>query len=155
MSPHRTLCALFTLALCIGASASHAIISINEPWVRAAPDGRTAEVFVRLRSSEAATLAGVDSFAARRIEMRESDGRRALAAIELPANTIVELKPDSRHLRMSGLVRALKQGEHVPITLIVRSAEGTQQKLYINAEVRRRSPSEDEMNPHSHAHPRR
>ena len=139
-------------ALSMAAFASHAILSINEPWVRAGPDGRTAEVFVKLKSSEPAMLAGVDTFAARRIEIRDDATRRVLKSVELRANVLFEMKPGDVHLRMTGLVRRLKHGEHVPITLVVKSADGTSQKLYINAEVRHRSPSEDELDPRGHDH---
>lgn len=143
-------------ALCIYSGAGHAILSINEPWVRASPDGRTADVFVKLKSSDGAMVAEVDTFAARRIEIRDDAIPRPLKSIALPANSLVEMKPGGTHLRMTGLVRRLKQGEHVPITLIIRSADGTLQKLYINAEVRHRSPSEDELDPRGHpgGHPR-
>ena len=152
--PFRLLARAFAaLSLSVISALAHAVLSINEPWVRAAPDGRTAEVFVKLRSSEGATLSAIDSFAARRVEMRNPGARRPLQAIELPANTVVELKPEGSHLLMTGLVRRLRQGEHVPVTLVVRSADGLEQKLYINAEVRQHSPSEDEMNPHSHHAP--
>ena len=138
------------VAMAFACTCAHAILSINEPWVRAAADGRSAEVFMKLKSSDAATLIGVDSFAARTIAIRAPDAKRALAGLPLPANVLVEMKPDDVRIGLSGLVRRLKPGEHVPVTLIVRSADGTQQKLYINAEVRRHSPTEDELNPHAH-----
>ena len=139
-------------ALYAVSGAGHAILSINEPWVRASPDGRTADVFVKLKSSDGAMVADADTFAAKRIEIRDDATRRPLKSIELPANSLVEMKPGGTHLRMTGLVRRLKHGEHVPITLIVRSADGTSQKLYMNAEVRHRSPSEDELDPRGHHH---
>ena len=148
----RTLVAILMTWITL-TGVAHAVLSINEPWVRAAPDGRTAELFVNLRSSDAATVTAVDSFAARRIEMR--DGKHAARSITLAANTLVALRPDGLHLKLTGLVRRLKPGEHVPVTLVITSADGMRQTIYINAEVRRRSPSEDEMNPrgpHVHRH---
>ena len=148
--PLPRISAIAALTLVLLSTAAHAILSINEPWVRAAAHGRSAEFFVKLRSSEGASLSRVDSFAARRVEMRDGDSPNRLARIELPPDTLVELKAGSFHLRMSGLVRRLKLGEHVPVTLVVRTTDGLQQNVYVNAEVRHRSPSEDEMNPHSH-----
>jgi copper(I)-binding protein len=140
--------ATLATAMLITTSAAHAVLSINEPWVRPAADGRTAEVFVKLRSSEDAVLASVDSFAARRIEMRGNDGRIAVKSIALPANAIVELKPGQAHLKLVGLHRRLKLGEHVPVTFIITSAGDLKQTVHIDAEVRKRSPSEDEMDAH-------
>jgi copper(I)-binding protein len=84
------------------------------------------------------------------VTIQASDAKRAPHKLELPANTLVELKPGESRIRMSGLVRRLKLGEHVPLTLIVRAADGKEQRFFINAEVRHRSPTEDELNPHGH-----
>jgi copper(I)-binding protein len=148
----RFVAAGVAIALALASAVAHAILSINEPWVRAAADGRSAEVFMKLKSSDAATLIGVDSFAARTVAIRAPGSRRPLPELALPANVVVNMKPDDVRLGLNGLVRRLKLGEHVPVTLIVRSTDGTQQKLYINAEVRRHSPTDDELNPHAHQH---
>jgi copper(I)-binding protein len=140
------------IALALASAVANAILSINEPWVRAAADGRSAEVFVKLKSSDSAALVGLDSFAARTTALRAPGGKRNLRELALPANVLVELQPDNVRIVLSGLARRLKLGEHVPVTLIVRAADGMQQKVYINAEVRRRSPTEDELDPHLHQH---
>jgi copper(I)-binding protein len=137
----------------LASTVAQALLSINEPWVRAGADGRSADVFMNLKSSEGATLVGVDSFAARTATIRAPGQRRTLRELVLPPNVLVALKPDDVRIGLVGLVRRLRLGEHVPVTLIVRSADGTQQNLYVNAEVRRHSPSEDELNPHGdHRH---
>jgi copper(I)-binding protein len=148
----RFVAASIAAAMALASAGAHAILSINEPWVRAAADGRSAEVFMKLKSSDGATLIAVDSFAARTVAIRAPRARRALPELALPANVLVEMKPDDVRVGLTGLVRRLKLGEHVPVTLIVRSTDGTQQKLYINAEVRRHSPTDDELNPHAHHH---
>jgi copper(I)-binding protein len=146
----RFIFAGIAIAMALASAMAHGVLSINEPWVRAAADGRSAEVFMNLESSESATLIGVDSFAARKIAIRAPGGRRTLPELALPANVLVAMRPDSVRIGLEGLVRRLKLGEHVPVTLIVRSADGRRQLLYINAEVRRRSPTEDELIPHGH-----
>ena len=148
----RTLRSCLVLGIfLLQACAAHAVLSINEPWVRADRDGRSAAFFVRLTSSDEATIVEVDSFAARRTSMR--DATHAVKAIALPANVPVELKPGSFHVKLDGLVRRLKPGEHVPVTLVITSAGGLKQSIYVNAEVRHRSPSEDELDPqHSRTH---
>ena len=130
---------------------AQAVLSINEPWVRVAPDGRSADVFVRLRSSDPLTLVAVDSFAARTVTIRSADNRVA-KSLALPANTPVELKSDASRIRLTGLVRRIRMGEFVPLTLFLRDAQGTEQKLFVNAEVRLRSPTEDETSGQGHAH---
>ena len=140
------------LLLSFAVTSAHAIFSVTEPWVRAAPDGRNAEFFVKLRSSDEAALVGVDSFAARSAMLLAAGSRAAVRSIPLPANTVVELKADDARVRLAGLVRKLKLGEHVPLTLFVRGADGKEQKVFVNAEVRHRSPTEDELDPRGHQH---
>jgi copper(I)-binding protein len=141
-----TLAALIALT-----SPAHAIFAVTEPWVRADANGRNADVFMKLRSTDAATLTGVDSFAARAATIRIGTAKAAAARLDLPPGAIVELKPGATRIRLDGLVRRLKLGEHVPLTLSVRSANGSEQKHFINAEVRHRSPTDDEAAPHGHS----
>ena len=153
MSLTRNGLAMLLAGCLLHACAAHAVLSINEPWLRAERDGRSAALFVRLTSSDEAAVVAVDSFAARRTSMR--DAARAVNAIALPAGTLVELRPGGFHVRLDGLVRRLKLGEHVPVTLVITTAGGLKQTIYVNAEVRHHSPSEDEISPHqSHTHRR-
>lgn len=141
----------FAVALALASGASRAVLSISEPWIRASADGRTADLFMKVTSSEPATMAAVDSFAARRSIIRPAIAPAGAAPeLPLPAGTLVELAPGKSKVALTGLTRGLKQGEYVPVTLIVRAADGKTQKIYINAEVRRRSPTEDELDPHGH-----
>jgi copper(I)-binding protein len=133
------------------ATSAAAVLSVNEPWVRIAPDGRNAELFVNLRSSEPATLTGVDSFAARRAVL-ESAARKTLSGLELPANTAVAVKGTDARVRLIGLVRPIKLGEYVPVTLFLRGPDGATQRVFVNAEVRHHSPTEDETSGHAHSH---
>ena len=143
--------AAVAITLALAAGASSAVLSISEPWIRASPDGRTAELFMKVTSSEPATLAAIDSFAARRSVIRPAAAEaRSAPELPLPAGTLVELAPDKAKVALTGLTRRLKMGEYVPITLVIRSTGGKTQKIYINAEVRRRSPTEDERDPHAH-----
>jgi copper(I)-binding protein len=135
----------------LAAFDARAVLSVNEPWVRVAPDGRSADAFMNLRSSEPVTLVAVDSFAARAVTLRTGDNRVA-KSLALPANAPVELKPDESRIRLTGLVRRIRMGEFVPLTLFVRDAQGNEQPLFVNAEVRKRSPTEDEMTGHDHSH---
>lgn len=137
--------------LALLAMTAHAVVSINEPWLRVAPDGRNAEVYLNLRSSEPLVLAGVDSFAARRVSIRTAAGT-TVRSIDLPANVVVALRPAQTRIGLTGLVRRIRMGEFVPLTLFLRDANGLEQKLFVNAEVRLHSPTEDETSGHGHSH---
>jgi copper(I)-binding protein len=140
---------LVALVLACATLRAWAVFSVNEPWVRVHPDGRTAEVFLKLRTSEPLTLVTVDSFAARKATLERAD-RRRLERLELAPNEPVELSAGDARIRLSGLVRKLRMGEYVPLTLVFRAADGTAQSFFVNAEVRLHSPSEDELSGHHH-----
>ncbi|MEO6747218.1 MAG: copper chaperone PCu(A)C [Caldimonas sp.] len=150
---HLAHLALLCWLLGCSIGVAHALMfSVTEPWVRATPDGRNAEMFMKLRSSDPATLVAIDSFAARVTTILQGQERQPRQQVPLPANAEVEFKPGSLRIQLSGLVRPLKRGEHVPLTLFVRGADGTVQKTFVQAEVRKRSPTEDELDPRGHSH---
>lgn len=150
---HRAVALVFAAGLSLPAWA---VFSVTEPWVRAHSDGHTADVFMKLRTSEPLTLVAIDSFAARRVGLERPD-RRRVERLELPAHQPVELNASEAHIRLSGLVRKLRMGEYVPLTLVFRAPDGSTQNFFVNAEVRRHSPLEDEMSDHhheGHTHPK-
>jgi copper(I)-binding protein len=145
---HRTFVAgLLAALVAVDASAA---LSINLPWVRSSSDRRSAQVYLRITSTEDARLVGVSSFAAQTVLMRAPGRPKALSDIALPAGTLVELEPKGTYIALDKLVRPLKLGEFVPITLTIESAGGMRSQIFINAEVRLRSVIEDEMTPHKH-----
>jgi copper(I)-binding protein len=149
---NRRLAAIALFAQALVATSAHAVFSVTEPWVRTASDGRNADVFMKLRSTDEVSIVSVDSFAAKSVTLHTGSSTRPAQSMVLPANQVVELKPQEAHIRLAGLVRRLKMGEHVPLTLIVRGANAQDQKIFVNAEVRRRSPTEDELDPKGHVH---
>jgi len=139
---------VMTSAALLHAVAAQAVMSINEPWMRIAPDGRNAEIFLNLRSSEPLELSSADSFAARHTTLVTAAG--PTRSIPLAANDVVALKPGESRIRLQGLVRRIRLGEFVPLTLFLRDAKGAEQRVFVNAEVRLRSPTEDEATGHAH-----
>jgi copper(I)-binding protein len=139
------LCAVFF------ATSASAVLLVNLPWLRVAPDARSAEVFMAVTSTDGATLVGASSLAAKSVTL-VAPGRKnqTVAEIVLPAKVAVQLAPGGYRIVFTRLTRPLKRGDHVPITLTIQSEDGTRQTLAINAEVRRRSALEDEMQPHKH-----
>jgi len=146
------------LALLLGgafASAeAHSVFSINEPWAKVAPGGRSAEVYMRLTSSQAAKLVSANSPAARRITIRApGNGQGEAAEIVLPAKQLVSLERGRYHLRLDGLPRRPRLGDRIPLTIVLRGDDGHVQEVPLDAEVRLHSPTEDEGRPHhAHAH---
>jgi copper(I)-binding protein len=141
----------FGLAAGTIASDATAILIVSEPWVRISPNSRSAEGYVQLRSSEGATLVGIRSDATAKIEIRRSGSRRTLGAeIDLPAGETVMLAPGGDRFVLAGLERPLKLGDRIALVLTIKDADGSRQEIRVNAEVRRRSPTDDHMRGHRH-----
>jgi copper(I)-binding protein len=151
-------CALAAaLLICTTAAmAGSGLFVVNEPWIRPAPASAATDVYMNLRSSDGAALVGVrcDQSDTVSVEVPDSAHRgkfRAIERLPLPAGDTVRLAPGQAHLRLAGLRRAMKLGEHVALTLVLEAADGSTQEIPVNAEVRRRSPTDDEA--HAHGHP--
>lgn len=141
----RIACALFAVTLCgsnVTVLAAEAV-SVTNPWVRATvPGQRVAAAYLEITAKSAAVLVGVDSPVARKAELHTMtmDGgvmkMRPVAAVELPANQRISLKPGGYHVMLVDIRRELKAGERVPLKLVVRDAKGVKSTLEVEAEVR-------------------
>ncbi len=132
------------LAGCLLATSAVADnVRVENAWVRAtAPGQKVAGGFMDLTADSDMTLVGGSSQVSREFElhfMRMQDGvmeMRQLQAIKLPKGKTVSLEPGDLHVMFIGLKNQIKPGQKVPLTLVVQSADGTQQKLAVQAEVR-------------------
>ena len=104
---------------------------------------------MELFSSEGATLVGVRSDVAAGVTMRPpGTSRSTVDKIPLPAGTTVKLAAGGYRVALADLTRSLKLGDRVALVLVIEAADGSRQEISADAEVRRRSPSDD----HKHAH---
>lgn len=124
-------------------SAAFAQTTVTEPWVRATVPQQTASgAFMQLRSPDAARLVSATSPAARSVEihMMEMDGdrmkMRQVDGLDLPAGQAVNLASGGYHIMLVGLTRQLKEGDTVPLTLVVERKAGKRETLAINAPVK-------------------
>lgn len=103
-TPFKSLASAFALGVLLLASApataQDATLKVEDAWVRATvPDQHATGVFMRLTSATPARLVGVESSAAKHVEVHEMAMQdnvmkmRQVPAIELPAGKPVELKP--------------------------------------------------------------
>jgi len=140
------------LALACAAFDAQALFTINEPWVRVAADGRSAEAYMRLTSTEGAKLVSAASFAADRVVIRApGPGRGTVTELVLPASQRVELAPGKYRIQLDGLTRKVGLGARIPLSLTIRHDDGRLQEIAVDAEVRLRSPTDDESHPHQPA----
>lgn len=128
-----------------------AVVTVTDPWVRLAPDGKTAEAFMVLQSSEGGALVGVRTGVAANVSFQPPGTKRAIAdKIPLPAGAPVKLAPGAYRFVLPRLNRSLKQGDRVPFDLTIEGSDGTRQEIPVSAEVRRRSAYDDHLLPHKH-----
>jgi copper(I)-binding protein len=121
------------VALAVAPAAGVPVFGVTEPWVLVAPDGRSGEAYMQLRSSEGEAIVGVRSEDASEVTMLASGKAR---------------------LGVGTLAKPLKLGDRVRSTLVVEGAGCTTREIPVNAEVRRRSPTDDHAGTHKHSRAR-
>jgi copper(I)-binding protein len=130
-----------------------AVITITDPWVRVAPNARSAEAYMVVRSSEGGAIVGVRTDIDPGVAMQSPGSKRALVErIPLPPGTSVKLAPGAYRFVLPKLGRSLKLGDRVAFDLVFETSEGKRQEIPVSAEVRRRSAYEDHLLPHKHEH---
>ena len=144
----RALTCLLLLLACSGAGASP-VYTVAEPWLRPARAGAATELYLELRASAPATLVAVRAPVAARVTLVDAYGR-AVPSLALPGGAAVRLAPGGPRIRLAALAQGLQRGGHVPLTLLVRAADGGEQEIPVQAEVRHHSPSHDHGIAHAH-----
>ena len=146
---HTHLCAL-TLA-CTAATAG-AQTTVADAWVRAtAPLQRSTGMFANITSATGGRLLSASSSVAGMVEIHQMamEGdvmkmRELGQGLELPAGKAVALKPGGYHVMMMELKQRLKDGDVVPVTLVIEAADKTRQTLTLSVPVRAQAASASE-----------
>jgi copper(I)-binding protein len=149
----RRPAAAVALAFGLTAAVVHAtgLFIVNQPWARPAQAGQATEVYMDLTSTEGATVVAVASDAAVVTRIRAPDKQPDRAErIALPAGALVALAPGRYRIALLRLTRTLKLGDRVKLALTVEATDGSRQEIGVDAEVRLRSPSDDELRAHQH-----
>ena len=134
---------LWLLAVIGSASASAwAQVKIDNAWARATVQGQKATgAFMKITAPQATRLVGVSSPVAGVAEVHEMkmDGgvmkMRAMPALELPANQMVELKPGGYHLMLMDLKAPLAKDSSVALTLTFKDAKGVETRQQVTVPV--------------------
>ena len=138
---------LFVSALFLSLSAS-AQVTGKDAWVRATVAQQKATgAFMQLQSAQDARLISAQSPVAAVVEVHEMsmDGgvmkMRAVPNLALPAGKAVDLKPGGYHVMLMDLKGQVKEGDTVPVTLVVEGQDGKRQSLTLNVPVRKAAAS--------------
>ena len=137
------------IAACVAASAALLLnpalaqVTVKDAWVRATVAQQKATgAFMQLQSAQEARLVAAQSPVAGVVEVHEMamDGgvmkMRALPSLALPAGKAVELKPGGLHVMLMDLKGQVKDGDTVPVTLVVEGKDGKRQNVEVKAVAR-------------------
>lgn len=135
----RTLLTLL-LGLTLAAPAVADSVKVENAWVRAtAPGQQVAGGFMNLTADADMILLGGVSPVSNAFElhiMKMENGvmeMRQMKEIALPKGKTVSLEPGGLHVMFIGLKGQIKPGQKVPMTLLVKGADGKEQKLEVVA----------------------
>jgi copper(I)-binding protein len=152
----KTLRNIVLAALSLAGAAASAQTTVKDAWVRGTVEPQKATgAFMQITSAQGGKLVSVQSPVAGVAEVHEMtmDGNvmkmRAMPALELPAGKAVELKPGSYHLMLMDLKQPLKNGESVPLTLVVEGKDGKRETLELKVPVKAAGPAMP-MTEHKH-----
>lgn len=135
----------FVLPLSVQAhDHAHGAVQVSDPWVRATvPQQRATGAFMTLMAKNGARLVSVASPAAKLVEVHEMTlgadkvmRMRAVDGLDLPAGEPVELKSGGHHVMLIDLSEQVKEGDRVPLTLTVETADGKRESIQLEAPVR-------------------
>ncbi|MFV3327692.1 copper chaperone PCu(A)C [Pseudomonas sp. NY15372] len=136
----RGLAALALMGLALPALAQ---TTVSDAWVRASvPHQQSTGAFMTLTADTDSKLVSVASPVAKTAQVHEMTmngdvmGMREVKAVELPAGKAVSLDPSGYHVMLMGLAKQVKEGEQVPLTLVIEDAKGAKQTIEVQAPVR-------------------
>ena len=140
--------AIKIIAACAGTVWAASTFSATEPvqvkdaWVRTTVPGQKGTgAFMKITAQAGTRLVGVSSTVAGVAEVHEMKMEgdvmkmRAVPALELPAATMVELKPGGYHVMLMDLKQALPKGSTVPLTLSFKDSKGIESRLELKVPV--------------------
>ena len=108
--------------------------------------------------AEGARLVEVRSPAAQSVEIHSMTMQgdvmrmRRIDGLVLPAGGAVDLGPSGYHLMLVGLVRPLKEGDTVALTLVVEGLDRKRENVEVNATVRALTAAAGDAAGHVHKH---
>jgi len=142
------------LAALLFALPAAAQVTVTDPWVRGTVQGQLATgAFMKLQSAKEARLVEAASPVAGVVEIHEMAlennimRMRAATALALPAGRTVILAPGGYHVMLMDLKQQMKEGEVVPVTLVVESG-GKRETIEVKAPVRAPTARNDMMKKH-------
>jgi copper(I)-binding protein len=119
-------------------------VTVKDPWVRGTvPQQKATGAFMHLQAEKDTRLVSAKSPVAGLVEIHEMTMEkdvmkmRALPnGLELPAGKSIELKPGGYHVMLIDLKQQVKEGDTVPITLVIEGKDKKQSSIEVQAPVK-------------------
>ena len=128
------------VAASVLAISAQAQVTVSDAWVRATVAQQKATgAFMQIKSVKDARLLEVRSPVAGVVEIHKMEmadnvmKMRAIDTLDLPAGKVVELKPGSYHIMLLDLKAQVKDGDVVPVTLVVEGKDKKRETIEIKA----------------------
>lgn len=116
---------------------------VNDAWVRATVAGQQSTgAFMTLQADSDSKLLSVQSPVANTVQIHQSSMKddvmsmRQVESVALPAGKPVSFDPHGYHVMLIDLTAQVKEGDKVPLTLIVENAKGEKETIKVQAEAR-------------------
>jgi copper(I)-binding protein len=130
-------------ALIAAASPAMAQVEVKDAWMRATVQHqKAAGAFMRLTAAQTMRVIQVTSPVAAVAEIHEMKlvdnvmRMRPVAALDLPAGQTVELKPGGHHVMLQDLKQTIKEGDVVPLTLVLEGSDGKRTNVDVKVPVK-------------------
>ena len=134
---------ILVLIAALGAFAAQAQTTVKEAWIRGTVAQQKATgMFAQITSASGGKLVSASSPVAGVVEIHEMVmdkdlmKMRAINGLELPAGKAVELKPGGYHVMLMQLKQQLKEGDSVPVTLVIQGKDGKQESVEVKAPMK-------------------
>jgi hypothetical protein len=131
------------LGIVLSQTAIAADVKVDNAWMRAtAPGQEVAGAFMNITSTDNAKLVGVSSPVAGKLELHSMSmdkgvmEMRQLKTIDLPKGKTVQLAPGGLHVMLFDLKHPMKQGETVPMTLDIVTADQHHESIKVEVMVK-------------------
>ena len=134
---------LIASILAFAAQTALAQVTVKDAWVRATvPHQSATGAFMTLESPQDARLVAASSPAAGVVEIHHMSMEngvmkmRAVSGVDILAGKGAELKPGGYHVMMMNLKQQVKEGDIVPLTLVIEGKDKTRQTVEVKASAR-------------------
>jgi copper(I)-binding protein len=141
-SMHFLTCTL-VLCACLLANAAQAQVVVKDPWVRATvPAQKATGAFMQLQAAADSKLVAASSPVAGIVEVHEMAMEhdvmrmRQIPFLTLPAGKTVQLSPGGYHIMLLELKRQAKEGDKLPLSLVIEGKDGRRKTIQTEAVVR-------------------